>query len=175
MLQEIKNKLPRIGFKIRLPKPVRNALISALVLLVLFVGGGVAYTLVTGLNGDQNASAVAIPAALAPEPVIKPTQPSVNAKESAAVQMVTSPIAPGSNASLNVKTNSGSTCTISVIYNNIASTDSGLGNKTADDFGTVSWTWTVGSSVPLGTWPAKVTCAYHGRTAVVVANLQVTK
>jgi hypothetical protein len=89
--------------------------------------------------------------------------------------MLTSPEAPGDNVSMSVKTVPTSTCTIRVEYNKIPSTDSGLVAKTADEFGIVSWTWTVGEDVPLGTWPAKVTCVYNGRSAVVQGDLQVAE
>jgi hypothetical protein len=88
---------------------------------------------------------------------------------------VTSPIAAGSNSSITVRTNAGSTCAVTVSYNGAPSTDSGLTPKTADAYGNVTWTWTVNSSVPAGSWPVKVTCTYHGRSGVVISNFQVTK
>lgn len=155
----------------RLPRSVRNALISALVLLVLIVGAGVAYTL---LAGGTDTTVTPPPRQTATkEPVIKPKKPAADAKEGAAIEMLTSPVAAGSNASVNVRTNAGSTCSILVTYAGVKSTDSGLKPKTADDFGAVSWAWTVGSTVPAGNWPVKVTCVYHGRSAVVQSDLQV--
>lgn len=158
-----------------LPKPVRNALISAAVLLVLMLAGGVAYTYYMGRANSGNITALATPVTLPADPTIKPMQPAANSPESASVEVLTSPVVRGSNASLTVKTNPGSACAISVVYNNVASTDSGLTPKTADSFGTVSWTWTVGASVPVGTWPVKVTCGWHGRTAVVQSDLIVQR
>jgi hypothetical protein len=154
-------------------KAVRNAFIGAGVLLVLLVGGGVAYTYFLGPDGTQP-GAVAAPAA-APEPKFTPSKPAANAPESAAVQTVTTPVAPGANASVAVKTNAGSTCKISVVYNGVASTDSGLADKKADEYGTVSWAWTVGSTAPIGTWPVNITCSYNGKTAIVRADLVVAK
>lgn len=160
--------------KQRMPKPLRHALTSATVLLVIIVLGGIAYTYIVGQSDTQTVAATAPPEAPA-EPVIKPSQPSPNAKESAAVEALTSPVAPGENASVTIKTNPTSNCTISVMYNNVASTDSGLVAKAADSYGTVTWTWTVGTNVPVGTWPVKVTCAYHTQTAVVQGDLLVQK
>ncbi len=77
------------------------------------------------------------------------------------------------NASIIIRTNAGSKCVIAVVYDKTASSDSGLGSKTADEYGIASWTWTVESSVPIGKWPVKVTCVYNGRSAVVQGNLQV--
>lgn len=156
-------------------KSVRNACISAAVLLVLLVGGGVAYTYFMGPDGTQlgaqAASVVTSPEAGAPKPV----KPAPNAKESASVQSITSPVTPGSNTSIIVKSNAGSKCSVAVVYGTTPSTDSGLTPKVADEYGNVSWTWTVGSSVPLGTWPVTVTCVYNTRSAVVKGDLVVQK
>jgi hypothetical protein len=43
----------------------------------------------------------------------------------------------------------------------------------ADDFGIVSWTWTVEESVPLGEWPVDVTCAFNDQSAMVRGKLVV--
>jgi hypothetical protein len=37
----------------------------------------------------------------------------------------------------------------------------------------VSWSWTVGTSTPKGTWPVLVTCTYATKTAVVQGDLVV--
>jgi hypothetical protein len=126
-------------------------------------------------NSEKDLTANAKPVAATPDPVVKPVQPSPNAREGAAVEFIDSPVSVGSNTTISIHTNPTSKCTIAVVYNNIASADSGLVPKIADAYGTVSWTWTVGPSVPLGTWPVKVTCAYNGRTGFVQATLEVTK
>lgn len=154
-------------------KAVRNIAISFTVLLVLVVGGGVAYTWYVGQDEAANTAAIPAPVAPAPAPVVKPTKPAANAKQSAAVQMLTSPVAPGDNASIMVKTNAESDCTITVEYNKVPSTDSGLKPKKADDFGIVSWTWTVEETVPVGKWPVDVTCAFNDQTAMVRGDLVV--
>jgi hypothetical protein len=158
--------------KMRGSKQVRNIVICTVVLIILFLAAGVIYTLIM----DQKPAKVTAPVASSASAAV-PTHvaPALNAPESAAVQEFTSPVALGSNASINIGTLPKSNCTISVLYNNVASTDSGLTPKVADDYGAVSWSWTIGSAVPVGTWPVKVMCAYHGRTAVVQANIEVTK
>lgn len=159
--------------KAKLLRKVRNITISVVALLVLVVGGGVGYTWYVGQNETASIAAIPVPVDPTPAPVIKPTKPAPDAKQSAAVQMLTSPVAPGSNASITVKTNAESDCTISVKYNDIASTDSGLKPKKADDFGIVSWTWTVEPSVPVGKWPVEVNCAYNDQSAMVRGDLLV--
>ncbi len=155
-------------------KVLRNSVISAGILLVLIISGGVAYTYFYGPDGSQ-AATVAPQSAGEPNTAFKPSKPAANAVESAAIQTITSPVAPGANTSVTVKTNPTSSCKISVVYNGVASTDSGLAPKAANEYGTVSWTWTVANTVPIGTWPVNITCEYHTRSAFVRAELVVAK
>ena len=150
----------------------RNTLIAVISLVTIFLVAGLAYVWFSGGSPEQPK-----PAAKSTEPkaLPKPSQPGPNAPEQAAVESLTSPVKAGENSAIGVKTNATSTCSISVTYNNLASKDSGLTPKVADAYGRVSWSWTVEQSAPAGTWPVKVTCVYHGRSAVVIGNLQVTK
>lgn len=158
----------------RLPRPIRHALISGTVLIVLFIAAGIIYTFVADRTGSKPPPARAATAESSiAEP--KPTPPSPNAPEGVSVSSLTSPVAAGSNAALTVQTNPGSTCTIAVVYNGVASKDSGLAAKPVGAYGVVTWSWTVEPTVPPGSWPVAVTCVYHGRSGVVQTNLQVTK
>jgi hypothetical protein len=157
--------------KARLLRSIRNIVISICVILIVIVGGGVGYTWYVGQNTTEDPAAIAPPVTPTPSLAIKPTKPAADAKESAAVQMLTSPVAPGSNASITVKTNAESDCTIKVKYGDVESKDSGLTPKKADDFGIVSWTWTVEENVPVGKWPVDVTCALNGQSAMVRGDL----
>lgn len=159
----------------RIGKLIRNILISIGALLVLAIAGGVAYTWYVGQAGVENTSAVAAPVEVQSVTPLQHVQPASNAKIGASVQSLTSPVAPGSNVSLTIKTLPDAECTITVVYNKVASTDSGLSMKIADEFGMASWTWTVEESVPLGTWPAKVTCVLGKQSAVVQADLVVAQ
>lgn len=71
---------------------------------------------------------------------------------------VTSPVDKGSLATLIVKTSPNASCTITVAYKSGPSHASGLGPKSADAGGTVSWTWRVAAGTTSGTWPIDVTC-----------------
>ena len=159
--------------KAKVLRKVRNITISVVVLLLLVVGAGVGYTWYVGQDETGNLAAIAAPVEATPPPVIKPTKPAANAKVGVAVQMLTSPVMPGENSSITVKTNAGSDCTIKVEYNKVPSADSGLKTKKADEFGIVSWTWTVEETVPLGEWPVDVTCAYNDQSAMVRGTLVV--
>lgn len=156
-------------------KFIRNLMISIVILLVLFVGGGAAYTWYTDRHSYANTSAIATPVEATVAPTVKRVQPAPNAKESAAIEMITSPVAPGSNASITVETNPTSHCSIAVVYNQVASADSGLTTKAADESGVVSWTWTVDKTAPNGIWPVKVTCTHNKQSAFVQGDLVVAK
>jgi hypothetical protein len=149
-------------------RTIRNVALSMVVLAIIFAGAGVVYVLLTG-GPSTEASAEKPQTAPAPDTSLpKPTKPGPNAPESAGIQSLFTPVKIGSNTSMSVKTLPGSTCTISFIYNNTASKDSGLAQKIANDYGSVTWAWTISGDVPIGTWPAK-------KSAVVIGNVQVTK
>ncbi len=143
-----------------------------LVLVVMFVGAGAVYTWVVG-KSTKPAPTVTQEETTVKATTIKSPQIDPNAPESASVQSLTTPVAPGQNASVLVKTNPGSWCTIIVSYNEVNSKDSGLVGKTSDEFGSVTWTWTVDVSAPEGKWPVKVTCVRNSKSAVVIGDLVV--
>ncbi len=78
------------------------------------------------------------------------------------VVSLTSPVAPGANAALTIKTAPGAYCTITVIYKSGPSQAAGLGPQTADPNGTVTWQWKVGSSTARGVWSIVVTSERQG-------------
>jgi hypothetical protein len=156
-------------------RTIRNVAISIVTLLVIFAGAGIGYVLLTG---DDTINAKAEPVAPSPPPgaaIRTPRKPVPNAPESAGVTSLFSPVKIGQNTSMTVKTLPNSICTITFIYNNIASKDSGLAQKAADDYGNVTWAWTISGDVPVGKWPAKATCTYNKKSAVVIGDVEVTK
>ncbi len=152
-------------------RTVRNTALAACLLSILLLSSGVAYVFLTG--GDVPAVSK-LPDAVGETPLLKPSKPGLNAPESAAVQSVTSPVAPDNDAMISVKTNAGSTCTIAVDYVGAPDTNT-LGKQSSDDYGDVSWTWHVAKTAPTGNWPIWTTCLYHNRSAVVEAVLQISK
>jgi hypothetical protein len=157
--------------KPKIIRTVRNIAISFVVILVIAVGTGAAYTWYMGTQ--KVASTVVAEPVVTTSPVIKPTKPAENASVGVSVQSLLTPITPGSNTSITIRTTPSATCIISVVYNDVPSTDSGLKAQQADDFGMATWTWTVGPSVPLGKWPVKVTCTYNKKSGVVQGDLVV--
>lgn len=158
--------------KASVKKSIRTISIATGTLLVLAILAGLVYTWFVGRTPVAD---VPLDTSSISQPVLKRTQVADNVQESASVQYVTSPITPGSNAMVTVKTNPTSNCTITVIYDKTASTDSGLSPKVSDEYGSVSWSWTVESGVPLGKWPVKVTCVRGKLSAVVISDLVVAK
>lgn len=98
-----------------------------------------------------------------------------NSPVGVSVQSITSPVEPGSNVSLSIKTKATATCKIEVEYNKVKSTDSGLSEKVADDFGLIQWSWSVASTVPEGSWPVTVTCSMNKKSGIVIHDLVVKK
>ena len=64
----------------------------------------------------------------------------------------------GSYATLKVKTAANTSCSIEVDYKSGPSKAAGLGTKSSDGAGNVSWTWKVGATTTRGSWPITVTC-----------------
>jgi len=159
--------------RIDLPRKARNISISAVSLLILLLVSGTIYTLVNDHSSDKVTS-VSTPSATTSNQVIKPVQPAANVAEGVALEFITSPVTRGSQATIEVNTNALSSCSITVTYNNVPAVDPGLKTQAADAYGAVGWTWDVSQSAPIGTWPVKITCIYHGRSGVYQANLQVT-
>lgn len=153
---------------------VRNVSLTILALLVLFVGAGAAYTWYVGKHSKVEI-VEDVPTEKLPDPFEQPKKMAPDAVVAASVQMITSPLVPGSNAMLTVKTNPEAKCKVSAIYNNVPSTDSGLSEKIADGYGMVTWTWTVEASAPVGVWPIKVVCANEKKSAEVKTELKLVK
>jgi hypothetical protein len=152
----------------------RNILLGIGVLLVLFLGAGVAYTWYMSQN--TTAPVVSRPTTTLNNGSIKHAKIAANAPASASIQSLSSPVSPGDNASVTVKGNPGSSCVIKVEYNKIPSNDTGLKlTKILDEFGVATWSWTVEPTVPLGKWPVTITCMYETRSAIVIGDLVVSK
>lgn len=158
----------------RVHRSLRNAFLSVITLVVLFGLIGTAYTLLAGGTGPEKA-----PDKPKKAPVDyslpKPPKPSAKAPVGVSVGSLLSPVKAGSNTSMTVRTVPGARCSLSVVYDGVASTDSGLAAKTADDYGTVTWSWTVEPAVTAGNWPVKATCDRNGKSGVVQASLKVTR
>ena len=144
--------------------------VSLAVILLILVATGIVYTWWVGQN--QIAKIADSPVS---EPVTKaPLTLPDNALVSVSMQSLTSPVRPGDNASMTIKTNPKAACSIKVEYtNNQPSSDSGLVPKNADEYGIVSWSWSVEPNRLPGIWPATVTCANAENSGIYVGKFEV--
>ncbi|HRJ05968.1 MAG TPA: hypothetical protein PK096_00150 [Candidatus Saccharibacteria bacterium] len=151
-------------------RTLRRTFTSVVVLLILAAGAGLAYTWYSGQHQTVALSEAPVHKTRATfsAPKISP-----NARLGVAVQTVTSPVQPGSNASITIRTNPAAVCTISVKQAEAKMEDSGLSKKTADEFGMLSWAWTVKPTDPVGKWPINITCKNKKYSAVVVSEVLV--
>lgn len=172
-------KRPKAAKRFRIPRALITSVAGVMVLLVLLAGAvyGYMYYVNKQNNANSNAINTAANASIQQQgETIKPKSPPPNAREGAAVELLTSPVTRGSIATMTVQTDAKSACTIGVAYykNVPAPASTELGPKVADSFGNVTWDWTVSSSAPIGKGMVKVTCTYNKKnTAVVEGDLQV--
>lgn len=145
--------------------------IGIIVLVVLIVGAGLLYTWYMGRTAPvQQAQKIEEPT---PRPKQEVTPVDETAQVGVAEQIFTRTVAPGENASLQIKTNRLAACSIKVEYDKKVSTDTGLVPKKADEYGVVSWAWTVEPTRPVGRWPITVTCANEKNSGVHILYLNV--
>src|ERR1700757_1377423 len=114
---------------------IRNTFIAVFVLVGLLVGGAFAYTWYNSQSSETPKTTLAIKRSSPPKSLRKPSPTS---KVNASLLMLTSPIAPGDNASMSVRTNADANCTIKAEYNKVPAKDSGLVPKKADELGNVT-------------------------------------
>lgn len=86
---------------------------------------------------------------------------------------LSSPVAPFSDATMEIQTRPGANCGISVLYKSGPSRARGLGPQIADSKGRIGWRWRVGSNTTPGRWPIVVTCQKDGDAGELRTNLEV--
>ena len=175
MLRELNGSVAteRGRAKARRRRLVRN--ISLTIMTLLLLGGGAGAGYVWYMGNSKPVTVTELPTPVKPklvqaaeQPKAKPTGPV-----GVSVQVLTSPVKPGGNASMTIRTRPDAACSIKVTYKDQQSTDGGLIPKTADEFGLVQWTWTVEVTRPVGSWPVEVTCALGKEYGYVKGQLDV--
>jgi hypothetical protein len=154
-------------------KTIKNTFRTITILLLLSIIVGIGYTWFMGQTTTAPVAKVEVPTTT--RPGVKQVAIADNVPVGVSVQLLTTPVAPGSNASITIKTLPIVNCTISVVYDKIASKDSGLTSKVSDEYGSITWAWTVEPTVPTGKWPVTVTCAKGKKSGVVIGDLVVSK
>ena len=141
---------------------LRNLAIAVVLLGVVIFGVGL---LIMWLMQPKKVDQPAATAPAAQKPSMSPSRKfGPNIPIGSAIQSISSPVAPGDNANVTLRTTEGATCTIKVVNldqhgNEIGRVeDSGLADKKVDEFGVVTWTWTMPKGAALATWKADMFC-----------------
>ncbi len=153
-------------------KTWKKIVISALLLVVLFFILGFVYVFIGDGSSSKLTQVKAINVHYAT--VKPPPKPSPNTPVGVALEALDSPVAPGSNTSMIITTTPTAKCDITVSYDGRKSTDSGLVPKTADAYGSITWSWTVPQNTPSGNWPIYVACYFHTKWAQLDETLDVS-
>lgn len=150
---------------------IRRLLGGGLIVGLLMVGSGLAFA---WYQAQSN------PITVTQTPASKKTLPAATVREFAddtpvgvSIQSLSAPLRAGQNASLTIKTLPTAACSVKVTYKDQESKDAGLIPKNADDFGAVTWTWTVEVSRPSGKWPVEVMCAHGKMSGYVKTELEI--
>ena len=90
-----------------------------------------------------------------------------------ALVSLSSPVAPFTDAAIQVQTSPGADCSITVLYKSGPSKAKGLYPQTADGRGRVAWRWRVGSNTTPGRWPVIVRCQKGGDSGELRTSFEV--
>jgi hypothetical protein len=153
--------------------------IIVVVVLIIAIVAGLIYVWLMGLQAKPltttTAQTTTQPAFITPHKVPD------NVEIGSSIQSLSSPISPGDNASLTVRTTESAVCKVKIIHLDDSQkelarvTDSGLGDKTADEFGMVTWTWTMPSNVAIAKWSADIYCTRGDKSTHSVGDIVVQK
>jgi hypothetical protein len=150
------------------------------VLLVLAIGVGLLYVWLMGLQSKPSTTTTTSETTKQPA-FLTPHKLPDNVQIGSSIQSLSSPISPGDNASLTVRTTESAVCAVKIIHlddfqKELARvTDSGLVDKTADDFGMVTWTWTMPSDAAIAKWTADIFCTRGDKSTHSVGEIVVKK
>ena len=109
-----------------------------------------------GLDASPSIPLITSKPYVAPEPTPTP-EPTKKPLPVAEVSVPES-VRRGEEARVVIDTGKAAECVIEVTYDTGPSEDAGLGPKTADGEGRVSWSWTVDTTAAKGTYPIDITC-----------------
>lgn len=149
-----------------------RVVVVVVILVFLLLIAGVMYAWYMGRNPEQRVVQT-VPASTQ-RTTINPYEPAADAAVSIVLQSLTTPVKPGNNVAMTIKTNPKAACQIIVKANGSALPDTGLIPKVADEYGVVGWSWTVPGTVPAAKWPIEVTCANTAKkSAYYKAELEI--
>jgi len=153
-------------------KSIIKTLIYVIVLFIIIVSAGVAYTWYLSKDVVNVSNEIVETQVISSTKITRPAL-DPNSAVGASVQSLSSPVLAGDRVDMVIKTRQYADCSIIVEYNKIPSKDPGLTIKQADDYGTVNWQWSIPEGTPAGKWPVKVTCKYGEKSGYVEGELVV--
>lgn len=147
---------------------------AVFLILIVILGGGAAFGYIwfMGLNSKPVVQQAVAQNVQAQEEAPK----KVNQYKTigVAIQYIDREITAGDTMSFSVHTNREATCTLEVLYDSGNSdmefNDAGLKPKVSDEYGAVTWKWTVPATAPKGEASADATCANKKNWAHVVGD-----
>ena len=154
-------------------------MIIVVILLIIAIAGGLIYVWLMGLQPKP--STTTTPTETTKPSFLTPHKLPDDIDIGSSIQMLSSPVSPGDNASLSIRTTERAVCAVKIIrlddyQKEVARvTDSGLGDKTADEFGTVTWTWTMPADAALAKWTADIFCTRGTKSTHSVGQIIVQK
>ena len=175
MLRELKGSTATHRGRRRVKRRRLAVILTIVILLLLLTLMSVAVFYMWYTSNKTDVKPTAIQTTLQSTPV-SPPKAAVDTPVGVAISTLSTPIASGSNASVSIRTKQAAACTITFTYaNKEKSTDSGLMPKTADEYGVVSWSWSIEQNRPAGTYSLEITCARDGKSGYRQADVVVTK
>lgn len=146
--------------------------IAVAVLFALLICGVVAYV---WFMGQQAPSSNVSKEDSTPARRVESSTPTMaeNAPVGVYIQSFPDEVGYGDTANVQVHTRVDATCSVTIKYNQKDEVGVGLEDKTASKYGLVSWNWVIDTSIPPGTWPVTVTCAYGDKSGVMTQDLTV--
>lgn len=168
-----KGQTSKLTLPWQLPRVVKRVALASVILVIILLLVGGFYTYFTYQHQLTNPTKDTT-AAQTGYRAIKPVIPGPNTTVGAAIEELTTPVYSGSTATAAVTTAPQAKCAISLIVNSVSSPSLALEPQTADDYGTVSWSWVVTNTTPTGTWPLKVTCVRGSKSGMVEGNITIT-
>jgi hypothetical protein len=149
-------------------KTLRQALVSSLVLVLLVAVGGVAYTWYSGRNsGMEGNPAIAQPLVYQPRQTIQRAPIPDDAKVGVSLQVIADEVFAGDDLYMSIHTVPGSTCTLTVSYQDEKTPSYQLEPYLADEYGVATWNWQIDPASAKGYWRASSLCERNGNSGVV--------
>jgi hypothetical protein len=136
-----------------------------------------ASSLIAVALGALISSSVALVPVLAKGAAATTTSTTADAKKTLDVSItkITSPVKPGDDASVAIKTDAGALCKIEVKLKSGPSTAAGLKSQRADDKGVATWNWKIAPNAAIGEWPVTINTSLKGAKGTATGTLKIAK